>query len=62
MSKEVFLSRLRQLLAADINAQAIYSDLANQVQDSGLKEKFRQLAQEEEQHVSIIKSLIAEIE
>jgi rubrerythrin len=59
MNKIEIESRLRQLLATDMNAHAIYADIALNTDDQALKNELDVLAKEEEGHIALTRKLIS---
>ena len=62
MSIDILRSRLRQLLACDMNARDIYKDLAANVDDLPLRREFEKLTAEEAGHVGLILSLLEDLQ
>jgi rubrerythrin len=50
IDKKTLIARLRQILSADKNAFAIYSDLSELMQDDRLGSVFSGIAKEEKRH------------
>jgi rubrerythrin len=62
MQTSTFRQRLRQLIAADKNAVAIYSDLASRYPDVRSREIFKRIAKDEARHVKIAQAILAMVE
>ena len=60
--KEVLISRLRQLLAADKNAVGIYSDLEKSIDETSLKGKLADLVNDEKRHCVLIEKALSLLE
>jgi rubrerythrin len=59
---ELLKERLRQLLAMDKNAAAIYRELAAMAEDPALKNEFLQIATEEDMHIAMSGRMIMLLE
>ncbi|MDQ7778720.1 MAG: hypothetical protein RDV41_03290 [Planctomycetota bacterium] len=62
MGSETLEARLRQLLAADMNARDVYEDLARNVPDKKLAALFDAIAKDEARHVATWKGLLSLLE
>jgi rubrerythrin len=62
MDRKIIASRLRQLLAADKNACAIYSELAKLSPKDNLREVFLGLAKEEQRHSRLDEEMLLLLE
>ncbi len=62
MNTTVFKQRIRQLMAADKNAVAIYSDLAKQFPEIKFRPIFMRIAREEARHVKIAQAILKLLE
>jgi len=51
--------RVRQLLAIDKMAMDVYIDLANNVKDRDLKDKFSEIAGEEVRHIALSQEILS---
>jgi rubrerythrin len=58
VSHTILKQRVRQLLACDRNAVALYADLARMVDDPQIKEELRGIARDEARHVKLEKMLL----
>ena len=59
VTKKELEERVRQLLAIDTNAMAVYADLANNVDDQRLKSKFSEIARDEGRHIALSKEVLS---
>jgi len=62
MDRKILASRLRQILALDINARDIYSELARLAPKESQREVFSKLAKEEERHSGLDKQMLLLLE
>ncbi|MFA5144529.1 MAG: hypothetical protein WC723_00760 [Candidatus Omnitrophota bacterium] len=62
MDKKILIARLRQLQASDINALAIYSELAESVKDDSQRKVFSGIADDERRHVALGKEMLSLLE
>lgn len=62
MNKNTFTQRIRQLLAADTNAENVYKALAQKARDPSLKETFAKIALDEMRHVKMSVRILSELE
>ena len=52
-------ARIRQLLAVDQNALAIYTNLAEQTTDPSIAKKLQRLAKDEARHVALEQQMLS---
>jgi len=62
MSKITFCQRLRQLLAADMNARDVYGDLCKMAKDGEIKSMLEMIAKDEDRHVELEKKMLSLLE
>jgi rubrerythrin len=62
MDRKTLAARLRQLQAADMNAQAIYADLSQLAQDPVQRKVFAGIAKDEKRHAAFSKKLLLLLE
>jgi len=62
MDKRTLIARIRQILAADKNALALYSDLARTAEDGELKKKFADIAKDEKKHCALGEKMLLMLE
>ncbi len=58
IDKKILEERVRQLLAIDKMALDLYDDLANNVKDRDLKDKFLEIAGEEHRHIELSQEIL----
>jgi rubrerythrin len=58
IDKDTLKERVRQLLAIDKMAMDVYIDLANNIKDSELKDKFSDIAWEEGRHIALSQEIL----
>jgi len=62
MDRKTLIARLRQLQAVDMNALAIYTDLAVLTKDDAQRKLFAGIAGDEERHVALGKQMLSLLE
>ena len=56
------IARFHQIEACDANAIQVYSTLAAEVEDPALASELREMVSDEERHVTMIKTLIKQVQ
>jgi len=59
ITKPILEQRIRQLLAIDLNAVGIYSDLARKVPEGPVRQTLRAIAADEGHHVTLEKKMLS---
>ncbi|MFA5272493.1 MAG: hypothetical protein WC412_09195 [Candidatus Omnitrophota bacterium] len=62
MDRKTFVARLRQIHVTDMNAFAIYTDLAKLTRDPAQRKIFSAIAKDEKKHVELCKRMISILE
>lgn len=62
MDRKTLAARLRQIQAADKNAFALYSELAQSAEDAGQRQIFSRIADDEKRHVLLGKEMLSLLE
>lgn len=61
MKKNELKARIRQLMAIDMNAEAVYTELASLAPDDHLRNDFLKIAADERHHVAYSKAMLAQL-
>ena len=61
MKKNELEARIRQLLAMDMNAEAVYAELASLFSDDQQKAIFLKIAADEKHHIAYSKAMLKEL-